>query len=164
MTIILKNKHTLKVDEFYFKCCVGKNGLTKKKMEGDKKTPKGSFQIENLYFRADRIKKPQTFLKCVAINKDMGWCNDIKSLKKYNKLVKIRDEIKYEKLKRRDYKYDLLIPIKYNFRNPVPGLGSCIFIHLTRDYKGTAGCIGLSKKDFLIMLRIINKKTKINIL
>ena len=60
-------------------------------MEGDKKTPIGSFQIENLYFRADRIKKPQTFLKCVAINKDMGWCNDIKSLKKYNKLVKIRD-------------------------------------------------------------------------
>ena len=94
----------------------------------------------------------------------MGWCNDIKSSKKYNKLVKIRDGIKYEKLKRRDYKYDLLIPIKYNFRNPVPGLGSCIFIHLTRDYKGTAGCIGLSKKDFLIMLRIINKKTKINIL
>ena len=54
----------------------------------------------------------------------MGWCNDIKSSKKYNKLVKIRDEIKYEKLKRRDYKYDLLIPIKYNFRNPVPGFGS----------------------------------------
>ena len=164
MTIILKNKHTLKVDEFYFKCCVGKKGLTKKKKEGDKKTPKGSFQIENLYFRADRIKKPQTSLKCVAINKDMAWCNDIKSSKKYNKLVKIKDEIKYEKLKRRDYKYDLLIPIKYNFKNPVPGFGSCIFIHLTRDYKGTAGCIGLSKKDFLIMLRIINKKTKINIL
>ena len=164
MTIILKNKHTLKVDEFYFKCCVGKNGLAKKKKEGDKKTPKGSFQIENLYFRADRIKKPQTSLKCVAINKDMGWCNDIKSSKKYNKLVKIRDGIKCEKLKRRDHKYDLLIPIQYNFSNPVPGFGSCIFIHLTRDYKGTAGCIGLSKKDFLIMLRIINKKTKINIL
>ena len=164
MIIFLKNKHTLKVDEFYFNCCIGKEGLTKKKKEGDKKTPKGSFQIENLYFRADRIKKPKTSLKCIKIKKDMGWCNDIKLPEKYNKRVKIRDGIKHEKLKRKDYKYDLLIPIKYNFRNPVLGIGSCIFIHLTKDYKGTAGCIGLSKKDFLIMLRIINKKTKINIL
>ena len=164
MIIFLKNKHTLKVDEFYFNCCIGKEGLTKKKKEGDNKTPKGSFQIENLYFRADRIKKPKTSLKCIKIRKDMGWCNDIKLPKKYNKRVKIRDGIKHEKLKRRDYKYDLLIPVKYNFKNPVLGIGSCIFIHLTKDYKGTAGCIGLSKKDFLIMLRIINKKTKINIL
>ena len=82
----------------------------------------------------------------------------------YDKLLKFKKTIRHEKLKRKDYKYDLLIPIKYNFRNPVLGIGSCIFIHLTKDYKGTAGCIGLSKKDFLIMLRIINKKTKINIL
>ena len=55
MTIFLKNKHTLQIDEFYFKCCIGKNGLTKKN-EGDKKTPIGTFEIENLYFRKDRIK------------------------------------------------------------------------------------------------------------
>ena len=30
MIIYLKNKHTLKVDDFYFKCSIGKNGLTKK--------------------------------------------------------------------------------------------------------------------------------------
>ena len=41
--------------------------------------------------------------------------------------------------------------IKYNFDNPVIGLGSCIFIHLTKDYKPTAGCIGLKEKDFLII-------------
>ena len=32
MIIYLKNKHTLKVDDFYFKCSIGKNGLTKKKV------------------------------------------------------------------------------------------------------------------------------------
>ena len=85
---------------------MGKNGVTKKKREGDKKTPKGSFQIENLYFRPDRIKKPKTSIKCIAINKDMGWCNDIKSSQKYNKLVKIIDVINCEKLKHRDNKYD----------------------------------------------------------
>ena len=164
MTIILKNKHTLKVDEFYFKCCVGKNGLTKKKKEGDKKTPIGKFGIENLYFRGDRVKKPKTSLKCIKINNNMGWCNDVKSPKKYNKLIKINKVINHEKLKRKDHKYDLIIPIKYNFKKPIIGYGSCIFIHLTKNYKTTAGCIALKKKDFLIMLKVIKKNSKIDIL
>ena len=91
----------------------------------------------------------------------MGWCDDVKFPKKYNKLIKINKKIKYEKLKRRDNKYDLF-PIKFNFEKPVVGLGSCIFIHLTKNYKA-AGCIALKKKDFLIMLKIIKKKSKINI-
>ena len=62
MTILVKNKHTLQIDEFKFRCCIGKNGSTKKKKEGDKKTPKGTFKIENLYFRKDR-KKNQLLIK-----------------------------------------------------------------------------------------------------
>ena len=94
----------------------------------------------------------------------MGWCDDIKSPKKYNKLIKATDKVKHEKLRRKDYKYDLLIPIKYNYKKPQVGLGSCIFIHLTKKYKPTAGCIALNKKDFLIMLKLINKNSKIKIL
>ena len=164
MIIFVKNKHTLQIDEFKFKCCVGKKGLTKYKKEGDKKTPKGKFQIEHLYFRKDRIEKPLTSLKCIKIKKNMGWCNDVKSPKMYNKLFKIEKKIKHEKLNRRDYKYDLMIPIKYNFISPIVGKGSCIFIHLTKNYKPTAGCIGLKKKDFLVMLKLINKNTKIKII
>ena len=163
MTILLKNKHTLKIDDFFFKCSIGKNGMSKKKKEGDKKTPKGFFKIHHLYFRKDRLKKPKTRLKCIEINKNMGWCDDIKYPKKYNKLIKINKKIKHEKLKRKDHKYDLFIPIKYNFIKPKRGLGSCIFIHLTRNYKPTAGCVALSKKDFLIIIKLINKKTKIKI-
>ena len=77
MIISVKNKHTLQVDEFKFKCCIGKNGLTSNKKEGDKKTPKGTFKIENLYFRNDRLEKPETSLKCIAIESTMGWCDDI---------------------------------------------------------------------------------------
>jgi len=161
MTIFIKNKQTLQVDEFKFRCCIGKNGLTKNKKEGDKKTPKGIFKIENLYFREDRKKKPLTLLKCIKIKKNMVWCNDIRFPKKYNRLLKEGKTFKHEKLKRNDYKYDLLIPIKYNFNKPINGLGSCIFIHLTKNYKPTAGCIALKEKDFLIMLKLINKKTKI---
>ncbi len=93
----------------------------------------------------------------------MGWCDDIKFPKKYNKLIKRNKKYKHEKLKRKDYKYDLLIPIKYNFKKPIAGLGSCIFIHLTKDYKPTAGCIALKEKDFLILLKLIKKNSKIKI-
>tara|TARA_B100001758_G_scaffold103074_1_gene88257 strand:- start:109 stop:603 length:495 start_codon:yes stop_codon:yes gene_type:complete len=163
MTIFVKNKHTLQIDEFKFKCCIGKKGFTTNKKEGDKKTPKGTFKIENLYFRKDRIEKPITSIKCIEIKKNMGWCDDVRFPKKYNKLFKIKKKIKYEKLKRKDFKYDLLIPIKYNFIKPIIGKGSCIFIHLTRDYKRTEGCIALKKKDFLIMLKLIKKNSKIKI-
>ena len=164
MTILVKNKHTLQIDEFQFRCCIGKKGLTKNKKEGDKKTPKGTFEIENLYYRRDRLGKPITSLKCIEIKKDMGWCDDINVPKKYNKKIKIEKKFRYEKLKRKDYKYDLLIPIKYNFKKPISGLGSCIFIHLTKDYRPTAGCIALKRKDFLIMLKLIHKNSKIKVI
>ena len=163
MTILVKNKHTLQIDEFKFNCCIGKKGSTTNKKEGDKKTPKGTFEIENLYFREDRIKKPLTLLKCIKIKKNMGWCDDVNFPKKYNKLIKIDNKIRHEKLKRKDNKYDLLIPIMYNYKKPIPGLGSCIFIHITNKYKPTAGCIALKKKDFLILAKIIKKNSKIKI-
>ena len=72
MIIYLKNKHTLQVDDFFFKCCIGKNGLSKLKLEGDKKTPKGTFELGHLYYREDRIRKIQTNLKSRKINKTMG--------------------------------------------------------------------------------------------
>ena len=163
MTIFVKNKHTLEIDEFKFRCCIGKKGTTKNKKEGDKKTPKGEFEIDNLYFRKDRKEKPLTLLKCVEIKKDMGWCDDVNFPKKYNKLFKIDKRVKHEKLKRKDYRYDFIIPIKYNFNKPITGKGSCIFIHLTKDYKPTAGCVALKEKDFLIMLKLIKKNSKIKI-
>ena len=163
MIIYLKNKHTLKVDDFKFRCSIGKNGKSKKKREGDKKTPIGQFAIENLYYRSDRIQKPFTNLKCIKIEKNMGWCDDPLDIKNYNKLIKLNKKIKCEKLHRKDHKYDLMIPIKYNYLKPKKFKGSCIFVHLTNDYKATAGCIAIKKSDFLIMLKLINKKTKLKI-
>ena len=68
-----------------------------------------------------------------------------------------------EKLNRKDFKYDFLIPIKYNFKKPIVGKGSCIFIHLTKNYQPTAGCVALREKDFLIMLKLVKKNSKIKI-
>ena len=163
MTIIVKNKDTLIFDDFIFRCSVGKMGFTSNKNEGDKKTPRGTFNIGNLYFRKDKISKPDTKLKCIPIKKNMGWCNDPKNKKYYNKLIKIKKNVRHETLFRKDFKYDFLIPIEYNTKDIKPKKGSAIFIHLTKNYGKTLGCIALKKTDFLILLRVINKKTKIKI-
>ena len=163
MLILLKNKHTLQLDDFLFKCSIGKNGIRRKKIEGDNTTPIGTFSLEHLYYRKDRIIKPKTKLKCIPIQRHMGWCNDTNYPKVYNKLITINDKISHEKLHRKDHKYDLLIPIKYNFHKKIVGKGSCIFLHLTKNYTSTAGCVSINEKDFLIMLKVINKNTKIKI-
>ena len=163
MTIILKNKETLIYDDFFFRCCIGKKGLIKKKIEGDKKTPIGLFSIGNLYYRKDRKSKPFTKLKCIPITKNMGWCDDVKNKKFYNKLIKVNRNIRHEKLFRKDNKYDFIIPINYNSRNRKLGLGSAIFLHLTKNFRPTSGCVALKKKDFLILIKLINRKTKIKL-
>ena len=164
MTIVIKNKETLIFDDFVFRCAIGEKGLTKKKIEGDKKTPRGLFSLGNLYYRKDRQAKPFTKLKCIPIRKNMGWCNDIKSKKFYNRFIKVNRNIRHEKLYRNDYKYDFFIPINYNTRKPKIPKGSAIFIHLTNKYKPTLGCVALRKKDFLILVSLINTNTKIKII
>ena len=163
MQIIIKNKNTLLFDEFKFKCCVGKNGISDKKKEGDKKTPKGTYSLGPLFYRNDRVSKIKTKLSKRIIKKNMGWCNDIKS-QLYNKLIKINKKIRHEKLYRKSMNYDLLIPIQYNTSKPIKNKGSAIFLHITNNYKKTLGCIAVNKKDMLILVRLINMKTKIKIL
>ena len=62
MLIKIKNKDTLIFDEFKLKCSIGKAGIKKNKIEGDKSTPKGIYKLGKLYWRADRVEKPITKL------------------------------------------------------------------------------------------------------
>ena len=162
MIIRLKNKQSLIVGDFVFKCSIGKKDLTKNKIEGDKKTPIGTFSLGSLFYRKDKVSDPITKINTVSIKKNMGWCDDPNN-KKYNKLVMISKKIKCEKMFRKDNKYDLLIPIEYNTKKIIKNKGSAIFIHLTKDFKGTLGCIAIKKNDFLILLKLLDKKTKIKI-
>tara|TARA_B100000700_G_C14264259_1_gene498508 strand:+ start:12 stop:500 length:489 start_codon:yes stop_codon:yes gene_type:complete len=161
MLIKLKNKDTLIFDEFKFKCVIGKNGLKKNKIEGDKSTPKGIFSLGKLYYRSDRVPKPETNLTTKKITKNLGWC-DISNNKYYNQEVSSLKNVNKEKFFRKDSKYDYLIIINYN-KNKIKNKGSAIFIHLTRDYKATNGCIAVNENDFLILAKLINKKTHIKL-
>lgn len=163
MQLILKNKDTLLLGEFKFKCVIGKKGSTSNKIEGDKKTPKGVYTLGPLFYRKDKFENPDTKIRKISIKKIMGWCDDVNS-KNYNKLIKINKKIKHEKLFRKNLIYDLLIPINYNTKKPVRKKGSAIFIHLTKNYEKTLGCIALKENDLLTILKLINKKTKIKIL
>ena len=161
MIIHVKNKNTLIIDDFNLKCCVGKNGLILRKKEGDNSTPKGLFSLEKLYFRGDRVGIPKCRLNKKIIKNNMVWCDD-SNHKKYNEEIKSHNKKLKENLYRKDHKYDYIITINHN-NNKIPNNGSAIFIHLTNDYKPTAGCIALKKKDFEILLKLVNKKSKIKI-
>ncbi len=161
MIIHVKNKNTLIIDEFKLRCCIGQNGLNSKKKEGDRSTPKGLFNLKKLYFRKDRVGIPKCKINKKIIKKNMAWCDDPQH-KKYNEEIKIYTNNKRENLYRLDNKYDYIISISHNSKK-VFGKGSAIFLHLTNDYKPTAGCIALIKKDFEILLKLINHKTKIKI-
>ena len=163
MKIIIIKKDTLLYDEFKFKCSIGRNGKTTKKIEGDNKTPKGLYTLGPLYYRKDRLPKLSTKLKKIEIMKNFGWCDDVKS-KFYNKPIKSNINVRHEKLYRNDKKYDLLIPIEYNSKKTKKNKGSAIFLHLTSNYKKTQGCVAIKEKDMLILLNLINKKTKIKII
>ena len=161
MIIHVKNKDTLIVDDFCLKCCIGKNGLNSRKMEGDYSTPKGLFKLKKLYYRKDRDGIPNCKIKKKIITKKIAWCDDPNN-KKYNEEINISKKNTKENFFRKDHKYDYLITINHNDKK-VPNKGSAIFIHLTSNYKPTSGCIALKKKDFEILLKLVDQKSKIRI-
>ena len=162
MNIKIK-KHLLLFYNYKLKCSISKSGIKKSKKEGDLSTPKGTFELGPLYYRKDRVKLPKCKLIKKIIRKNTGWCDDVKS-KKYNKEIKFPFRFNAERLYRKDKIYDLLIVIKYNYSPAIKKKGSAIFLHLSdKKYKFTKGCIAIAKKDFLKIIPIINKKTKISI-
>ena len=160
MNIIIK-KHFLLYKGYKLKCSIGKSGLTNSKKEGDLRTPSGTYQLGILYYRKDRVGLIRTKLKKKVIKKNMGWCDDPRS-KKYNREICFPFNYGAEKLYKKNRTYDIFINIKYNYSPVKKNKGSAIFLHLKdKNYKPTKGCISVSKKDFLKLLPLIRKSTKI---
>ncbi len=161
--IIVKKSGHLKYKNFIFRCALGKNGIKKKIREGDNITPKGIFKITKIYYRQDKIKKIKTLIKKIKIRKEMGWCDDPRSIF-YNKQIKLPSKFSYERLYRKDHIYDLLAVLNYNINPVIKNKGSAIFIHIAKNnYRSTAGCIALKKGDLIKLLEIIKRNTKIKI-
>jgi len=162
MNINIK-KHLLIYKGYKLKCSIGKSGITRLKKEGDLATPKGTYKLGLLYYRKDRIKLSKCKLRKKIIKKNTGWCDDFRSTK-YNKEISFPFNYSAEKFYRKDNAYDLLINIKYNQNPTIKKKGSAIFLHLiNKKYRATKGCIVIKKKDFLEILPLIKKSTKITI-
>jgi L,D-peptidoglycan transpeptidase YkuD (ErfK/YbiS/YcfS/YnhG family) len=159
--IIINKSGYLKYKNLKFRCSLGKAGIGKKEKEGDKITPKGTYKIVKIYYRNDRVKKIFSDFKIFKIKKNMGWCDDPKN-KQYNRLVKLPSKYGYEELHRKDNIYDLVLVLNYNMKPIIKNKGSAIFIHIAnKNYKKTAGCIGLKKSHLINIIKKIKKNTKV---
>ena len=70
----------------------------------------------------------------------------------------------YENLFRSDDAYDVFIELKYNQKPIIKNKGSAIFIHCSfSDFRPTAGCIALRKKDMKFLITNLQKKNYIYI-
>ena len=162
MNIELKNNF-LYFQKYKLRCSIGKRGISIKKREGDKKTPQGEFKLKYILYRKDRIINLKTKLKKIAINKKMGWCDDINS-DSYNKIINFPFKYSAEKLWKKENVYDIIIIIDYNLNPVIKNKGSAIFLHIAKKkYQPTAGCIAVSKKNIKLIASEINKKTKLKI-
>ena len=163
MHILIKNKK-LTFDNYKVKCAIGKRGIGIKKREGDQITPKGKFKIKYVLYRKDRVPNLKTKLVKIAISKNMGWCDDPKSIF-YNKLIKLPFKYGFEKLYKRNNSYDIILVLNFNINPTYKNKGSAIFIHVAKkNYKNTEGCIAINKKDLKQIVKKINKKTIVNII
>jgi L,D-peptidoglycan transpeptidase YkuD (ErfK/YbiS/YcfS/YnhG family) len=173
LIINLNKKYFLKAGNKVYPCQIGAGGfkIVAKKVEGDKTTPIGKWRLEKLYYRPDRVLRPKSknknTLKIQRITKYCGWCDDIRS-NFYNKYLNINDplspKIGFEKLWREDNVYDIVIQISHNTNPTIKNKGSAIFIHCSfEDFRSTAGCITLKKRDLMFLIKNLKSEVRIRI-
>ncbi|MBK5911548.1 hypothetical protein CCR85_08610 [Rhodothalassium salexigens] len=136
------------------RCRLGRGGVVAAdaKREGDGATPAGRWPLRRLYYRADRLTRPETALATTALDRLWSWC-DAPDHPAYNRRLDAPPAASHERLWRADRRYDLIVPLGYNDDPPVPGLGSAIFLHLTdTPDRPTAGCVAMDRDDLLALL------------
>jgi len=149
--------YSLSCGKIRIPCRVGRNGIVPAtdKREGDGRTPAGDWMLRSVYFRADRVDRPQTKFECLPLTRQLGWC-DAPDHPAYNTCVRLPFEASHEMLWRQDGAYDIIVVLGYNDTPVRPHRGSAIFFHcLARGQTETAGCVAVTRKDMLEILAIL---------
>jgi L,D-peptidoglycan transpeptidase YkuD (ErfK/YbiS/YcfS/YnhG family) len=142
---------------------LGRTGIKACKREGDGGTPAGRFRPIRLWWRADRLPRPQTFLPVRRIGPQDAWCEDPTD-RRYNRPFRRSATEPGDRLRRVDGLYDLIVEIDHNTRPRIAGRGSAVFIHVARaGLAPTAGCVAMRRTDLLKLLRHLSPKTRIYI-
>lgn len=151
-----------------YDCALGRSGVTSDKREGDGGTPLGSFPLRQVFYRADRVARPETALETRELTPETGWSED-PARDDYNRLVTLDPQAPavegIDRMTRDDHVYDITVIIGYNDDPPVKGRGSAIFMHVARPgYTPTAGCIALAESDLRQVLRRLGPGSRVTIL
>ena len=137
------------------RCAVGKGGVVvaAQKREGDGASPLGTWGMKRVFYRPDRIARPETDLPVVPLSERDGWCDDADH-PLYNRPVTLPFQASHEKLWREDHVYDLIVELAHNDAPVELGLGSAIFFHLAHeDYRPTEGCVAIALEDMVKVLQ-----------
>lgn len=147
--------------EMRFPAACGRAGRAAIKREGDGLTPIGSYALEALLFRADRMRRPRTGLMAVPLREGWAWCEKPGD-RNYNRLVDMPPELGHDLLKRADHLYDLMVVTGHNRRPRIQNGGSAIFFHLARaGFAPTAGCIAVSLMAMREVLARCDRRTRL---
>ena len=174
LKLLNKYKSKLLLKNKIFNCQIGLNGTAPiyKKIEGDYTTPRGKWKLGRIMLRKDKLHflKIKKCIRRITTNiyYFSGWCDDFNSLN-YNKYFEIKDNItvknfSYEKLYRKDDVYDIIIEICYNIYPTIKRKGSAIFLHCSfNDKRSTKGCIAISKKNLIFILKNLKKNSHLKV-
>ena len=140
---------------------LGRGGIRANKREGDGSTPRGTFRLRRLWWRADRMARPMTHLPVRRIRGDDGWCEDPRD-RHYNQPIRLKRDHPGDRLKRADHLYDLIIELDHNTRPRIAGRGSAVFVHMARPgFAPTAGCVALKAGALRRLIARIGPRTRI---
>jgi L,D-peptidoglycan transpeptidase YkuD (ErfK/YbiS/YcfS/YnhG family) len=140
---------------------LGRGGILANKREGDGGTPRGTFRPRQVWWRADRHPRPDTFLPARPIRPEDAWCEDPSS-RHYNQPIRLDRAQGGDRLTRDDHLYDFIVEIDHNHSPRIAGRGSAVFLHLAREnFLPTAGCISMTRASMLRLLKRLGPETKI---
>jgi L,D-peptidoglycan transpeptidase YkuD (ErfK/YbiS/YcfS/YnhG family) len=140
---------------------LGRGGIRANKREGDGGTPRGTFRLRRLWWRADRMTRPMTHLPVRRIRGEDGWCEDPRD-RHYNQPIRLKPDHSGDRLKRADRLYDLIIELDHNTRPRIAGRGSAVFVHVARPgFAPTAGCVALKADALQRLIARIGPRTRI---
>lgn len=132
---------------------IGENGFAaqEQKQEGDGKTPTGLFKLGQLFTYEKQV---DTRMPFTTTTSDDKWIDDPESAD-YNRHVRGETTAKsYENLKLASDHYKFCMVIEYNTNPVIKGKGSAIFFHLrSSGQETTAGCVAISEKDMLQIMK-----------
>ena len=135
---------------------IGRGGLVLQKREGDGKSPAGTFRLGTAFGFASSADTKLPYLPLRPTTE----CVDDSSSTFYNQIVERTPSADWKSSEKMRgislYKWGVVV--NYN-SPPIPGAGSCIFLHVWRDPRSTtSGCTAMAEDDLLTLMRWLDPK------